>query len=55
VDEIGHYPPADFEPAISHLASFLWPGKEEGGREGGRDGCKIVVASSFSDGVYDGV
>ncbi|KAM3567865.1 hypothetical protein VYU27_009998 [Nannochloropsis oceanica] len=35
VDEIGHYPPADFEPAISHLASFLWPGKEEGGREGG--------------------
>jgi histidinol-phosphate/aromatic aminotransferase/cobyric acid decarboxylase-like protein len=25
VDEISHYPPADFEPALTHLASFLWP------------------------------
>jgi len=25
VDTIHHYPPADFEPAISDLAKFLWP------------------------------
>jgi hypothetical protein len=27
-----HYPPADFEPAITDLAKFLWPdgGHEEG-------------------------
>jgi len=28
VEEISHYPPADFEPALSHLAEFLWPGGE---------------------------
>lgn len=28
VDDISHYPPADFEPAISDLAEFLWPGGE---------------------------
>ncbi|RLN47296.1 hypothetical protein BBJ28_00019817, partial [Nothophytophthora sp. Chile5] len=22
---VHHYPPADFQPAISHLAAFLWP------------------------------
>ncbi len=26
MDDISHYPPADFEPAISDLAEFLWPG-----------------------------
>lgn len=25
VDTIHHYPPADFQPALSHLAEFLWP------------------------------
>ncbi|CAM9237264.1 unnamed protein product [Phaeothamnion confervicola] len=25
VEDISHYPPSDFEPAISHLAAFLWP------------------------------
>mmetsp|Transcript_12632 Transcript_12632/g.16431 ORF Transcript_12632/g.16431 Transcript_12632/m.16431 type:complete len:392 (-) Transcript_12632:382-1557(-) len=29
VDLIDHYPPSDFEPALSHLAEFLWPGKGE--------------------------
>mmetsp|Transcript_30100 Transcript_30100/g.44009 ORF Transcript_30100/g.44009 Transcript_30100/m.44009 type:complete len:398 (+) Transcript_30100:258-1451(+) len=24
---IHHYPPANFEPHVSHLAEFLWPGK----------------------------
>ena len=24
---IDHYPPANFEPHLSHLAEFLWPGK----------------------------
>ncbi|CAM9677941.1 unnamed protein product, partial [Heterosigma akashiwo] len=27
VDTIDHYPPSDFEPAISDLAEFLWPGE----------------------------
>lgn len=27
MDEISHYPPADFEPALTHLAEFLWPGQ----------------------------
>lgn len=26
---VHHYPPADFQPAISHLAEFLWPGQWE--------------------------
>jgi len=26
VNLIDHYPPSDFEPAITHLAEFLWPG-----------------------------
>lgn len=26
---VHHYPPADFQPAISHLAEFLWPGRGE--------------------------
>ncbi|GLD95542.1 hypothetical protein PINS_up022802 [Pythium insidiosum] len=26
IHTIHHYPPADFQPAISHLAEFLWPG-----------------------------
>ena len=25
VDGISHYPPANFEPHLSHLARFLWP------------------------------
>ncbi len=25
VEEISHYPPADFEPALTHLAQWLWP------------------------------
>lgn len=25
IHTIHHYPPADFQPAISHLAQFLWP------------------------------
>lgn len=25
VATIHHYPPADFEPALSHLAEYLWP------------------------------
>ncbi|RHY02800.1 hypothetical protein DYB37_008145 [Aphanomyces astaci] len=25
VHTIHHYPPADFQPALSHLSSFLWP------------------------------
>lgn len=28
VESIHHYPPADFEPALSHLAEFLWPGSD---------------------------
>jgi histidinol-phosphate/aromatic aminotransferase/cobyric acid decarboxylase-like protein len=27
IHTIHHYPPADFQPAISHLAEFLWPEK----------------------------
>lgn len=27
VSGIKHYPPADFEPAASDLARFLWPGE----------------------------
>lgn len=26
IHTVHHYPPADFQPAISHLAEFLWPG-----------------------------
>lgn len=29
IHTIHHYPPADFQPAISHLAEFLWPGQWE--------------------------
>ena len=29
IHTIHHYPPADFQPAISHLAEFLWPQNEE--------------------------
>ena len=29
VDGINHYPPANFEPHLSHLANFLWPGAVE--------------------------
>ena len=25
LDDIHHYPPADFEPCLTHLAQFLWP------------------------------
>eukprot|EP00906_Rhabdomonas_costata_P018651 RCo027211 len=25
VDSIGRYPPSDFQPALEHLAQFLWP------------------------------
>jgi histidinol-phosphate/aromatic aminotransferase/cobyric acid decarboxylase-like protein len=25
MNTVHHYPPADFQPALSHLAEFLWP------------------------------
>lgn len=29
IHDIHHYPPADFEPCLTHLAKFLWPEEDE--------------------------
>ena len=44
IDTIHHYPPADFEPAISDLAKWLWPGGEGGDWQEGHSG-ECLIAS----------
>ena len=45
---MSHYPPADFEPAITDLAHFLWPG--QGGLPGAEQGrVRLLMGNGASE------
>lgn len=47
IDTIHHYPPADFEPAISDLARWLWPGPEGGDWQEGHS--RLLLGNGASE------
>ena len=47
IDTIHHYPPADFEPAISDLAKWLWPGPDGGDWQEGHS--RLLLGNGASE------